>query len=221
MEKTLNIYQRILAVMDDLDYIQKGSAKVNGMYRFVSHDQVTAAVHPLLVKHGLVILPTVEEFSQETDGKSNFRITLKIKVQLINSDNPQETLSIFSYGQGVDNADKGIGKAYSYAYKYALLKTFNLETGDDPDNDAKATFKPKEKEVFESKETAESLINSFVSSLDPKLSDEDKVWSTNYLKGYSNHYKKSASQSIKDYSDHKKFLADMKNWKEKKIKTSQ
>lgn len=31
--------------------------------------------------------------------------------------------------------DKGPGKAISYAVKYAYLKAFALETGDDPDHD--------------------------------------------------------------------------------------
>lgn len=219
MEKTSNIYQRILAIMDDLDYIQKGSAKVNGMYRFVSHDQVTAAIHPLLVKHRLVIIPTVENFSQEIDSKGLAKTTLWIEVCIINVDNPQESISIKSVGQGVDSSDKGIGKAYSYAYKYALLKAFNLETGDDPDNDAKTVFKAKDV-VTESKEMAEKLIDSFIKEIDLDLSDEDKNWCHSYIKGYASHYKKTISQSIKDYANHSKFLLDVRNWQQKKLKAA-
>ena len=46
-----NIYQRIVAVMREVDYIQKSDKKVNNRYRFVSHDQVAATIHPALVKH--------------------------------------------------------------------------------------------------------------------------------------------------------------------------
>ena len=53
---TLNILQRINAVMQELDYLQK--EKKSGMqYSFVSHDKVTGAIRPLLVKHGIACWP--------------------------------------------------------------------------------------------------------------------------------------------------------------------
>lgn len=132
-----NLYQRISAVMSELDYIEKGALKVNGQYRFVSHDQVTAKVHPLLVKHGIVVLPSIHEIKQE-----NNRTEVKMNILFLNIDNPEECFSVQYFGYGIDNGDKGPGKAISYAYKYALLKTFCLETGDDPDNDANASYEP-------------------------------------------------------------------------------
>jgi hypothetical protein len=43
---------------------------------------------------------------------------------------------------GIDDSDKGPGKAISYAVKYALLKALGLETGDDPDEDQASVHKP-------------------------------------------------------------------------------
>ncbi len=124
-------------MMSELDYVAKGDKTVNGQYRFVSHDQVTAKIHPMLVKYGIVILPTVEEMSQE--GNRTFA---KIVISFVNVDNPTDNFSLRYCGQGIDQGDKGPGKAISYAVKYALLKTFCLETGDDPDNDANASYEP-------------------------------------------------------------------------------
>ncbi len=59
-----------------------------------------------------------------------------LNVKFVNVENRSETIELNYPGYGVDNGDKGPGKAISYAFKYALLKTFCLETGDDPDNDA-------------------------------------------------------------------------------------
>ena len=123
--------------MAELDYIQKGPKTVNGQYRFASHDQVTAAIHPLLVKHGVVIIPSVEELTQD-----NNRTVVKLALIFRNVDYPNDSFYTFHYGYGVDTGDKGPGKAISYAYKYALLKTFCLETGDDPDFDANASYEP-------------------------------------------------------------------------------
>lgn len=39
-------------------------------------------------------------------------------------------------GMGIDDNDKAMGKAYTYAVKYALLKIFRLRYGDDPDFEA-------------------------------------------------------------------------------------
>jgi hypothetical protein len=140
-----NIHQRMHAVMTDLDYIEKGDAKVNGQYRFVSHDQVTSKIHPLLVKHRLLILPSVHECLQE-----NNRTKITLQLAIINIDQPGDYVLVQFPGYGIDSGDKGIGKAISYAYKYGLLKTFCLETGDDPDNDANASYEPPKCLEFES-----------------------------------------------------------------------
>lgn len=134
-----NIYQRILGVMEDVEYIQKGDKKVNGQYRFVSHDQVSGTLHKFLVKHGICVIPHCAQMRQ--DGN---RSEIKLNVKFVNAEEPNDIVEIETYGHGIDNGDKGIGKAYSYAYKYALLKTFCLETGDDPDNDAQTKFEPGE-----------------------------------------------------------------------------
>lgn len=139
-----NIFQRILGVMRELEYIQKGEAKVNNQYRFVSHDQVSAKVHPLLVKHGIAVIPSVDELKQEGN-----RTEAKVSVHFVNADNPAEVVVTKYYGYGVDPGDKGPGKAISYACKYALLKTFCLETGDDPDFDAEAAYEPVKCQEFD------------------------------------------------------------------------
>ena len=50
-------------------------------------------------------------------------------------------------GMGIDDNDKAMGKAYTYAVKYALLKIFRLRYGDDTDFDvSKALYLEKPKE---------------------------------------------------------------------------
>lgn len=123
--------------MEELTYIQKGDAKVNGQYRFVSHDDVAEKVHPMLVKHRVLALPTTIETTQEGN-----RTTVKLRVLFVNADNPEDRFFVEFPGYGVDPSDKGPGKAVSYALKYALLKTLCLETGEDPDKDAKSRYEP-------------------------------------------------------------------------------
>lgn len=133
---TKNILQRINAVMQELDYLQK--EKKSGMqYSFVSHDKVTGAIRPLLVKHGIVCWPHSLDVKQEGN-----RTQLLCKVIYASVDDPRDNIDVESFGYGIDSQDKGPGKAMSYAMKYAHLKTFSLETGDDPDNDQHVKFEP-------------------------------------------------------------------------------
>ena len=128
--QTMNIYQRILAVMADLEYVRKESTKVNNQYTFVSHDAVSKKLHPLLVKHGIAVLPKLKEWTQNGN-----RTEVLVDVEFVNVDMPEERFTVPSLGFGIDQQDKGPGKAVSYACKYAMLKTFVLETGDDPERD--------------------------------------------------------------------------------------
>lgn len=122
-----NIHQRIAAVMAEVDYIQK--EKKSGMrYSIVSHDAVTAKVRPILLKHGVVYWPS--RISREQIGNTTM---LDVTVRFQNVDLDADFIEVSSCGYGVDDQDKGPGKAISYAVKYALLKCLGLETGDDPD----------------------------------------------------------------------------------------
>jgi len=125
-----NIYQRILAVMESVNYIQKSDKKVNNQYSFASHDEVSRVLHPELVKHSIVVVPSIAGWKQ--DGN---RTEVDVDVAFVNADKPEDRFVVRTLGFGVDSQDKGPGKAVSYATKYAMLKTFVLETGDDPERD--------------------------------------------------------------------------------------
>lgn len=134
----MNIYEKIINIMSRVDYLQKGDKKVNNQYRFVSHDQVTARLHGEFVAEKIVCIPSVEKTT--VDGN---RVEVILNTKFINAEKPEEFIEIRSIGFGIDKQDKGPGKAVSYAYKYALLKMFALETGDDPDNNVDNDHEPK------------------------------------------------------------------------------
>lgn len=131
-----NILQRINAVMKAVDYIQK-EKKAGMRYSIVSHDAVTAKVRPLMVEHGIVYYPS--ELRCEQVGN---RTQASMSVRFVNIDDPSDFISVETAGYGIDDQDKGPGKAISYAVKYALLKAFGLESGDDPDLEQDAVHKP-------------------------------------------------------------------------------
>lgn len=131
----MNIYQRLAAAMADVTYIQK-ERKQGMRYTIVSHDAVTAKVRPVLLKHGIVYHPIDLEATQAGN-----RTQVRLAVRFVNVDDPADTFVVPSLGYGIDDQDKGPGKAISYAVKYALLKALGLETGDDPDLDQDVTHR--------------------------------------------------------------------------------
>ena len=66
METKKNIYQKILAIMQEIKYLQKDD-KVefgNTKYKALSEEKVTVIMREQLVKHGLVVYPIRQESSR-------------------------------------------------------------------------------------------------------------------------------------------------------------
>ncbi len=126
----LNVAQRINAVQQRVDYIQKED-KAGMRFKIVSHDKVTALVRPHLVEQGVLYYPI--NMVTAIDGN---RVEAVFDVRFENIDDRSDFIDVATFGFGIDPQDKGPGKAISYGVKYALLKCLGLETGDDPDNES-------------------------------------------------------------------------------------
>ena len=126
----MNIYQRIKAVMEDIQYLAKDDQVSFGTtkYKAISEEKVTTAVRGSMIKNGLVMHPIRQDIIRE--GQLT---TVNVVYKMVNVDEPNEWIEIASSGQGSDTQDKGSGKAMTYAFKYALLRTFMIPTGEDPD----------------------------------------------------------------------------------------
>lgn len=126
----LNIHQKINAVMKEIEYLSKDDhiKFQNTNYKAISEEKVTSAVRVSMAKNGLTLIPI--EQTHEREGNLSI---VNVKYKLTNIDNPQEFEIIASTGTGVDTQDKGVGKAMTYAFKYALLRSFMIPTGEDPD----------------------------------------------------------------------------------------
>lgn len=133
----MNIHQRLAKAMATITYIQK-EKKAGMRYSIVSHDAVTAKVRPALLEAGIVYYP-VATMTAQTGNRTEAHMTIRF----VNVDDPADHFDVQSFGYGIDDQDKGPGKAMSYAVKYALLKTLGLETGDDPDLDQDVSFSQK------------------------------------------------------------------------------
>ena len=125
-----NIFQRISAVMQDVQYLAKDDQIEFGKtkYRAISEEKVTTTIRKSLIAHGIVIVPVKQEHS-----KDGVLTTVDVTYRIQNIENENDYIEAVSSGTGVDTQDKGVGKAMTYAYKYLLLRTFAIPTGEDPD----------------------------------------------------------------------------------------
>lgn len=134
----MNIYQRINEVRKAINYIQKDKAVSTGggSYRAVTHDAVTGMVRAALIEHGVVIVPSVVTATfhpKEPDAKQRL-YEATYEIDFVNMDDPADRITTHQQSHALDNGDKAPGKAMSYATKYAILKLFNIETGEDEES---------------------------------------------------------------------------------------
>lgn len=137
--QTKNVYQRINAVRQAISYVQKDksvSAGAGGSYKAVTHDAVIGQVRAHLIAAGIVIVPTLIEatfHAKEPDAKQRL-YQARYRIDFVNCDSPDDRFPVEIEAHALDNGDKAPGKALSYATKYAILKVFAIETGEDDES---------------------------------------------------------------------------------------
>lgn len=143
-----NIYKKMLQATERIEKVKKTLkveiSKTNS-YQAVSEGAVLSAVKPIESELGIYsypisrkvidtnILTTTSEYNGEKKEKTQLFMRLETIYRFINIDDPNEYIDITTYGDGIDSGDKAPGKAMTYADKYALLKAYKIETGEDPD----------------------------------------------------------------------------------------
>lgn len=126
----MNIYEKILAIMQEVQRLQKDDmVKFGGAgYKALSEEKVTSIMREQLIKQKMVVFP----IRQETTRNGNIT-HVDVQYRMVNVEDPDDFIEIVSCGDGADTQDKGSGKAMTYSFKYMWLRTFALPTGEDPD----------------------------------------------------------------------------------------
>ena len=134
----LNLFQRINAIRSEVTAVAK-NADVGGQYQAVTHDDVTAMLRPLMVKHGVVSFCSLESSGMfDTGVMYGKRALMQLRsvyiVTYLNIDEPEQVFACRVEAHADDSGDKAPGKVASYAQKYADLKTFAVKTGEGDEN---------------------------------------------------------------------------------------
>jgi hypothetical protein len=210
----MNIFQKISEVMKAIEYLTKDDKVEFGTtkYKAISEEKVTTAVRKELVKQGIVIIPTMQESTVteliRTEKSVNQRADVHTRYRIQNIDDVNDFIEVESNGSGVDTQDKAVGKAMTYAYKYMLLRTFAIPTGEDPDKISSAETDYK----IQSELNAEKVIDKTkVQALNKSIENagiKDEVVEL-ILSGYG--YTSTSEIKIKDYQQ---IIQDFKSKKE-------
>lgn len=131
----LDVYQVVAAITERMGWVKKdGSVSFNKTkYDYPSEAAFLAATKPLFEEYGLIVHPCDAEFVPSNRSQvTAIRVTYKFVASKYLGDGPRE-FTVVTLGEGGDNLDKGVFKAFTGAYKYALRQTLMIGTGDDPE----------------------------------------------------------------------------------------
>lgn len=145
--KEMNIFERLSAISLEISNVEKNLIVGMGKssYKAVGEADVLATVKPIEAKYRVYSYPfsrqiiesgTLESTTYNGEIRKQLFERIEVVYRFVNMDNTEEVVDITSYGDGLDSGDKSVGKAMTYADKYALLKAYKLITGEDPDQEA-------------------------------------------------------------------------------------
>lgn len=115
-----NLYQKMNSIMAEIEAIPKLNKNEHGHYNYVSHDQITEALRPLFVKHGVHPVISVESAEFIESGA----LFMEISCLLVNVDDPNDSMVSRFVHANPQMGGKESGAALSYATKYAYSKLF-------------------------------------------------------------------------------------------------
>ena len=134
-----NLASKMIKIMSDIPVLEKTGKNEFHNYRYATEADVADAVSTAMKNNGVFMFSSIVErdcVSFKTAGnKDSFLVTVKLELTFVDADSG-ESMICYSYGDGSDSGDKGIYKAITGAQKYALMKTFLMKTGDDPERDS-------------------------------------------------------------------------------------
>lgn len=144
--KDMNIFERMLNITNEIANVNKnltvGEGK--GKYKAVGEADVLKAVKELEFKYRVYSYPVNREILESSmftttnsygDEKNNIFSRIKTTYRFVNIDKADDYIETVTFAEGIDSQDKGSGKAMTYSDKYALMKSYKIITGEDPDQD--------------------------------------------------------------------------------------
>jgi len=187
------LFSKMSQVMGMLERLPKNGYNAHFKYHFIEDSDVLDAVRKAMSKVGLCLFVSLVGLDQ--GGKKTMA-----HLELTFADGETgETMVVPWTGEAIDTQDKGVAKATTSGVKYALLKTFLISTGDEPDTDReepaeeKAKKAPKKKAAASPAGQQEHTFANGDAAMDGLLAEANRILGSRGYEGYNhrNHVKNS------------------------------
>lgn len=137
-----SLVRKMVEIMATVDRVPKNGHNSAHDYDYATEADVLDAVRAEMAKRCLLLTPSVVDSKVEYVGANKNRVvTIRVRYTLEDGESG-ESRTFDMLGEGYDSLDKAFYKAMTGCTKYAVLKTFNLSTGDDPEHEAANSTTP-------------------------------------------------------------------------------
>lgn len=173
------IYKKLLTIQQKINGLGKDTRGYN--YQYVSGSKVLGAIKPLMNEQGLILKQEVTRTSHEVvtyKSRGNDKTEILYEVEFlftwIDAETGERDENRFS-ASGMNDFDKGIGSAMTYAERYFLLKYFHIPTDEDDVDyyeEPKAPAPATKVETGDKKEL-EDLIDKSIKMINAKYQESE------------------------------------------------
>ena len=166
-ERVILVYMN--KVMAEVGYVQKKDENKFQKYKYAGEAALLATLRPSMVKHGLVLFPSVQSVSP-IDEYGNTHVIVNYTLSHVSGAVWPHGLQMAGCGNDRNSkggvGDKGVYKAITGANKYMLFKLFQLETGDDAEKADKEDNKTQNGDMEE--------VMAYIRSIHSSASEADR-----------------------------------------------
>jgi hypothetical protein len=171
--ETLNIYQALDSIMQEIEAIGKNKKNASQGYSFRGIDDMYNSIQPLFKKHHVFIVSNVLESKREErltkSGGALIYTIAKCQFKFYTTDGT--FVESVLEGEAMDSGDKSTNKAMSTALKYALMQMFLIPTEEKLDTE------------YQSHDVIPKVVKAPAPVLDPVINEVDvmarKVYTSN------------------------------------------
>lgn len=130
------LYEKLHEIAQTIEYVEKHGHNDHHHYDFVQAVDVTRVVREEMLKHRLIVLPGASNARHLAYGAKGGHLTTVDLTYKVFDIETGDSITIPWVGVGADTGgDKGIYKAYTGGFKYALIALFQIPMTSDPERD--------------------------------------------------------------------------------------